>query len=83
MPVYVKLLEIRALWCRARCTNREEHLRPSNYIGLDIYFNSLRQICITTPGLSACGVSIFLAEPLWLSLFVQAKVNCPTNLRQV
>ena len=32
---------------------REEHLRPWNYIGLDIYFNSLEQICIPTSRLSA------------------------------
>ena len=32
---------------------REERRRPSNYIGLDTYFNSLEQICIPTSGLSA------------------------------
>jgi len=78
--MYVKLLEIRALWRRAKWASREEHLRPSNYIGLDINFNSLGKICISTSGLSACGVSVFLAEHF--DNFCQVKVNCPTNSKQ-
>jgi len=63
LPImHVKLLEIRALWRRARWANREEYLRLSNYIGLDIYFNSLWQFCIPTAGLSACGVSVFFGR---------------------
>jgi len=46
VPMYVTLLEIRALWRRAWWARRETHLCPSNYVGLDIYFNSLGQICI-------------------------------------
>jgi len=72
----VKLLEIRALGVGAWWVSREEHICSSNYIGLDIYFNSLWHICIPTSGLSACGCF----HVFWLSLFVQAKVNCPTNL---
>ena len=60
----VKLLEIRALWSRARWASREEHLSQSNYIGFDSFFSSLGQICTATrtSRLSACGVSMFLAE---------------------
>jgi len=54
---YVKLLEIWALWRRSWWASRDE------YIGLDIYFNSLGQICLPMFGLSACGVPMFfLAE---------------------
>jgi len=58
---YVHKVEIRALCYRTRWAS------PSNYIGLDIYFNNLGQICIPTSGLSACSVSIFLTEPLCTS----------------
>ena len=65
---YVKLLEIWVLWHRARWPTREEHLCPSNYNGLDIYFNSLGQICIPTSGLSVTvsGVSVFFG---WAFLY--------------
>ena len=63
----VSLVEIRALWRRARWASREEHIRPSNCIGLDIYFNSIWQICIPTSELSACAVSVFLADPFCTS----------------
>jgi len=51
-------------WRRARWVSREENLRPPNFIGLNIYFNSLGQICIPTSGLSACvvTVSVFLGR---------------------
>jgi len=54
--MFVKLLEIRALW------TREHDRRAENYVGLDIYLNSLGQIYIPMSGLSPCGVCMFFGR---------------------
>jgi len=83
VSMYVKLLEIWALWCRVRWVSREEQLCPSNNTRLDIYFNSLGQICIPTSGLSACGVSVFLGQAFLYKLKWTALLTIGRNEHQI